>query len=147
MIKSNMTAQEWKENGNKEFNKENWSEALSCYTNALKLVEEENVEKAIYYKNRAAAYLKLQDYEKVIKDCNNALKICSKDPKALFRRCQALEALERFEEAYRDARCIILSDPNNKYFQLIAARLHEIVQKRHKENSRVSAKVYIHRDC
>ncbi|XP_070153538.1 protein unc-45 homolog B [Polyergus mexicanus] len=141
MAKSDMTAQEWKEKGNEEFNKGNWSEALDCYTNALNLVKEDNAEKAIYYKNRAAAYLKLLDYEKVIKDCDNALKICSNDPKALFRRCQALEALERFEEAYRDARNIILSDPNNKSIQPIAARLHEIVQERHKEMSCISAKV------
>ncbi|XP_050453184.1 protein unc-45 homolog B [Cataglyphis hispanica] len=141
MTKSDMTAQEWKEKGNEEFNKGNWSEAVDCYTNALNLVKEDNAEKAIYYKNRAAAYLKLLDYEKVIKDCDNALKICSNDPKALFRRCQALEALQRFEEAYRDARNIILSDPNNKSIQPIAARLHEIVQERHKEMSRVSAKV------
>ncbi|KAL0130663.1 hypothetical protein PUN28_002351 [Cardiocondyla obscurior] len=136
-----MTPQEWKEKGNEEFNKSNWSEAVNHYTNALKLVKEDNTEKAIYYKNRAAAYLKLSDYEKVIEDCNSALKICSNDPKALFRRCQALEALKRFEEAYRDARNIILADPNNKVIQPIAARLHEIVQQRHKENSRVSTKV------
>lgn len=139
-----MTAQEWKEKGNEEFNKGNWSEALNYYTNALKLVKEENAEKAVYYKNRAAAYLKLHDYEKAIADCDSALKICCNDPKALFRRCQALEALKRFEEAYRDARNIILSDPNNKVIQPIAARLHEIVQERHKENSRIGAKVNIH---
>ncbi|XP_012529737.1 protein unc-45 homolog B [Monomorium pharaonis] len=141
MTESDMTAQEWKELGNEEFNKGNWSEALSHYTNALKLVNEDSAEKAVYYKNRAAAYLKLHDYEKVIEDCNNVLKICCNDPKALFRRCQALEALERFEEAYRDARNIILVDPNNKAIQPIAARLHEIVQERHKENSRISTKV------
>lgn len=141
MTKSDMTAQEWKEKGNEEFNKGNWSEALNCYTNALKLSKENNTEKAVYYKNRAAAFLKLKDYEKVVTDCDDALKICPNDPKALFRRCQALEALERFEEAYRDARNIILSDPNNKSILPIATRLHEIVQERFKENSRVSAKV------
>lgn len=144
MAKTDLTAQEWKEKGNEEFNKGNWSEALDCYTNALKLVKEENSEKAIYYKNRAAAYLKLLDYENVIKDCDNALKICANDPKALFRRCQALEALERFEEAYRDAKNIILCDPNNKAIQPIAARLHEIVQERLKEMSRVTSKVNIY---
>ncbi|XP_011685099.1 PREDICTED: protein unc-45 homolog B [Wasmannia auropunctata] len=141
MTKSDITAQEWKEKGNEEFNKGNWSEALSHYTNALKLVKEDNAETAVYYKNRAAVYLKLCDYERVIKDCDDALKICFNDPKALFRRCQALEALGRFEEAYRDARNILLSDPGNKIIQPIAARLHEIVQERHKENSRISAKV------
>ncbi|XP_034183265.1 unc-45 myosin chaperone isoform X2 [Osmia lignaria lignaria] len=138
---TNLSAREWKEKGNEEFNKANWSEALSCYTNALKLTNEDNSEKAIYYKNRAAAYLKQEEYNKAIKDCDEALKICPNDPKALFRRCQALDALERFEEAYRDARYIISADPGNKAIQPIAARLHEIVQERYRQNSRVSAKV------
>ncbi|XP_031364075.1 protein unc-45 homolog B [Apis dorsata] len=137
----NLTAHEWKEKGNIEFNKGNWSEALSCYTSALKLADKDNSEKAIYYKNRAATYLKQEEYNKAIKDCDEALKICPNDPKALFRRCQALEALERFEEAYRDARYIISADPANKTIQPIAARLHEIVQERYRQNSRISAKV------
>lgn len=140
---TNLTAQEWKENGNVEFNKGNWSEALSCYTSALKLANEDNSDKAIYYKNRAATYLKQEEYNKVIEDCDKALKICPNDPKALFRRCQALEALERYEEAYRDARYIISADPGNKAIQSIAARLHEIVQERYRQNSRVNAKVCI----
>lgn len=138
---TNLTAPEWKEKGNEEFNKGNWSEALSCYTSALKLTTEDNADKAVYHKNRAATYLKRGEYKKAIQDCDEALKICSNDPKALFRRCQALEALERFEEAYRDARYIISSDPGNKAIQPVVARLHEIVQERHRESSRVSAKV------
>ncbi|KOC64160.1 Protein unc-45 like protein B [Habropoda laboriosa] len=137
----NLTALEWKEKGNEEFNKGNWSEALSCYTNALKLTNEDNSQKSIYYKNRAATYLKREEYNKAIADCDEALKICPNDPKALFRRCQALEALERFEEAYRDARYILSVDPGNKAIQPIAARLHEIVQERYKQNNRISAKV------
>ncbi|XP_077275601.1 protein unc-45 homolog B-like [Temnothorax americanus] len=125
MAESNMTAQKWKEKGNEKFNKGNWSEALSDYTNALNLVEN-NTEKTVYYKNRAAAYLKLNDYENAIEDCDSALKICCN--KALYRRCQALEALDRFEEAYRDAEIIISSDPNNKVIQLVKKRLHKIVQ-------------------
>lgn len=138
---TNLTACEWKEKGNDEFKKGNWSEALSCYTNALKLTNEDNFEKAVYYKNRAAAYLKQEKYDKTIKDCDEALKICPNDPKSLFRRCQALEALERFEEAYRDARTIVAADPSNKAIQPILAQLHEIVQERYRQSSRVSAKV------
>ncbi|XP_071568478.1 protein unc-45 homolog B-like [Temnothorax nylanderi] len=120
MAESNMTAQKWKEKGNEEFNKGNWSEALSDYTNALNLVDN-NAEKTVYYKNRAAAYLKLNDYENAIEDCDSALKICCN--KALYRRCQALEALEIFEEAHRDAEIIISSDPNNKVIQSVKKRL------------------------
>ncbi|XP_071632084.1 protein unc-45 homolog B-like [Temnothorax longispinosus] len=131
-----INAQEWNKKGNEEFEKGNWSEALSHYTNALKLDEDDTYK--IYYQNRAAAFLKLRDYEKVVEDCNSALKQnCNT---ALRRRCEALEALERFEEAYRDAEIIISSDPNNEDFQCIAERLHKIVQER-KESSHISAKV------
>lgn len=143
MDATNLTAHECKEKGNQEFNKGNWTEALTYYTKALKLTNADDPEKAIYYKNRAAAFLKQEEYKKAIADCDEALKICPNDPKALFRKCQALDALERFEEAYRAARYIISADPGNKAIQPIAARLHEIVQERHKENSRVSVKVCI----
>ncbi|XP_071626383.1 protein unc-45 homolog B-like [Temnothorax longispinosus] len=126
MAESDLTEQEWKEKGNKEFNKGDWSEALSNYTNALKLPKGGNAEKEMFYRNRAATYLKLGDYEKAIKDCNTSLKICCN--KALYRRCQALQALKRFEEAYRDAEIIMSSDPNNKVIQPVKERLHEIVQ-------------------
>lgn len=141
MTKQNLSAQELKEKGNEEFLKGNFDTALAYYTDALKLSTEENAEKAIYYKNRAAVYLKQKEYNKVVADCDQALKICPNDPKALFRRCQALEALERFEESYRDARYIMNLDPSNKAIQPILGRLHEVVQERHKQNSMVSAKV------
>jgi hypothetical protein len=59
-----------------------------------------------------------------------ALEICPTDPKALFRRCQALEALGRVEEAYRDARNAMTSDPGNKALQPALARLHEQAQEK-----------------
>lgn len=141
MTKEEFTSQEWKEKGNLEFNRGNWQEALCYYTNAIKLSVDDNFDKAVYLKNRAAVHLKQLNYEKAIKDCDDALKISPNDPKALFRRCQALDALERYEEAYRDARYIINVDPGNKAIQPIIARLHEIVQERSKQNSRVSNKV------
>lgn len=134
-------SQELKERGNEEFKKENWSKALDHYTSALKLTEIEDSEKAILLKNRAAVYLKQKEYDDAIKDCTEALKISSNDPKALFRRCQALEALERYEEAYRDARCVLNVDPTNRPVRITLARLFEIVQERHKRNSQTSAKV------
>lgn len=141
MTKEKLTSQEWKEKGNAEFDKGNWEEALSYYTNAVNLSVDDNFDKAIYLKNRAAVHLKQLNYNKAIKDCDEALKISPNDPKALFRRCQAFDALERFEEAYRDARYVLNVDPNNKAIKPIIARLHEIVQERSKQNSRVSAKV------
>ncbi|TGZ52664.1 Protein unc-45-like protein A [Temnothorax longispinosus] len=127
MAESDMSAQEWKHKGCEESRKGNLSEALSYYSNALKLTEDE-AEKACLYRNRADIYLQLSDYEKVINDCNSALKICCS--KALLQRCKALEALERFEEAYQDAEIIIALNPNNEDFQRVVDHLREIVQER-----------------
>ncbi|XP_071571598.1 protein unc-45 homolog B-like isoform X2 [Temnothorax nylanderi] len=137
MRKSVMSAHEWNKKGNDEYDERNLSEALKHYTKALNIGENDH-DKVMFYRNRASTYLQLSNYEKVVEDCNSALKICCN--KALATRCQALEALERFEEAYRDAETIISSDPNNKFFQRLARRLLKIVQER-KENSHTSPKI------
>ena len=51
------------------------------------------------------------------------------DPKALFRRCQALEALGRVQEAYRDARHLHNEQPDNREVQPLLTRLYAAVQK------------------
>ena len=51
------------------------------------------------------------------------------DPKALFRRCQALEALGRVQEAYRDARHLHNEQPDNREVQPLLSRLYAAVQK------------------
>lgn len=143
MTKTNLTPQEWKEKGNEEFKDGLYEKALVSYTNALKLVNEDNFDRAVYLKNRAAVYLKQKEFNKAIKDCDDSLKIFPNDPKALFRRCQALEAIERYEEAYRDARAVVLIEPNNKVIQQTVARLHEITQERLRQSSNTSNKVSV----
>lgn len=84
-----------KERGNEAFKKEEWDEALSCYTQGLKLLQDDEKERAVLYKNRAAVHLKQDKCEKAVQDCNKSLEITPTDPKTLFRRAQALERLER----------------------------------------------------
>lgn len=129
-----------KEQGNEAFKNGNFEEAVMLYTKAIKLTSDEK-ELAVYFKNRAAAYLKQEKYEKVIEDCDKALEVVPTDPKALFRRSQALESLERFEEAYRDAREVLKVDPSNKSIQPVLERLHKIVQERATRNAQVTTKV------
>ena len=119
-----------KEAGNQAFAEGDWEKALTCYTQALNLIELDTPEKAILYKNKAAVHLKVSDYEAAIKDCTASLEISPNDPKALFRRCQAYEALEKYEEAYKDARQVHNLDKNNKAIAPILKRLHDIVQDR-----------------
>ncbi|KAK6640668.1 hypothetical protein RUM44_012365 [Polyplax serrata] len=130
-----------KEEGNENFKQGNYRAALKLYTKAIECTPGETDEKCIYYKNRAAANLKLGKFEQAVKDTDKALNISPRDPKALFRRCQALECLDRFEEAYRDARAVLENEPSNKAIQPVLERLHNIVQKRYHENTLTINKV------
>ena len=77
-----------------------FDDALDCYTKAIDVaVDMDNKEKGVYYKNRAAVYLKLEEYENAVFDCNAALELVPNDPKALFRRCQAYEQLGKIDLA------------------------------------------------
>lgn len=87
-------SEKYKEQGNEAFKTGNWDEALALYTKAISLTNEEGKDLATYLKNRAATLLKLENYEEVVKDCDKCLKIIPSEPKALYRRCQALEKLE-----------------------------------------------------
>ncbi|XP_052903432.1 protein unc-45 homolog B [Anopheles moucheti] len=130
----------FKERGNAEFKEDCWEAAVKWYTKAVH-AGEKHKDLSVFYKNRAAAYLKLEQYENAHKDCTHSLEICPNDPKALFRRFQAFEALERFEEAYKDLRTIHTHDPNNKTIKPHLERLHAIVQERARERAQTSNKV------
>ncbi|XP_050302471.1 protein unc-45 homolog B [Anthonomus grandis grandis] len=136
-----MECEKYKEQGNAAFKEEKWDDALQLYTKAINSVKGEPKELAIYYKNRAAAYLKKGEYEKAVNDCDKSLNLCPNDPKALFRRCQALESLQRYEEAYRDATQIFKDDPTNKPIQPYLQRLHRIVEERAQMNAQTSKKL------
>lgn len=134
-------ANRYKEEGNEAFNNNDLVKAVESYTKAIKLAINDSRDLSIYYKNRAAAYLKLNKLDEAVNDCDKSLQIVPTDPKALFRRCQALDSLERYEEAYRDARTIQNEDPNNKAIQPILEKLHTIVQERARKNAQVTTKV------
>lgn len=132
---------ELKEEGNVAFKNNDLDHALNCYLSALKLTSDFSNERAVLLKNCAAVHLKQSNYSKAVEDCDKCLEIVPDDPKALYRRCQALEKLERFEEAYRDAKLIFKLDPSNKIIQPILSNLHTIVEKRAYENTRTENKV------
>lgn len=129
-----------KERGNDEFKNGFWDEALVWYTKAIKCGEKHK-DLPVFYKNRAATYLKLEKYSNALDDCSKSLEGCPNDPKALFRRFQSLEGLERFEEAYRDLRAIHTQDPNNKIIKPHLERMHAIVQERARQRAQTSNKV------
>uniref|UniRef100_A0A1B0DPD5 Protein unc-45 homolog B n=1 Tax=Phlebotomus papatasi TaxID=29031 RepID=A0A1B0DPD5_PHLPP len=130
-----------KEKGNEAFKSGEWEKAISQYTQAIKIGGDAHKDLSIFYKNRAACYLKTNDYGKAEKDCQVSLELSPNDPKALFRKAQALEGLEKFEEAYKSARDAWNADPNNRALQQMLERLHGIVQERVTQHNLTSNKV------
>jgi len=70
-----------------------------------------------------------------------ALAISPQDPKALYRRASALEGLEKYEEAYRDAQMALVSSPaDSATFQPLLSRLHVLVEQRRVKFSQIKEK-------
>ncbi|RDD39537.1 Protein unc-45-like protein B [Trichoplax sp. H2] len=119
-----------KDKGNQYFTQQDYTSAARCYTKALTLCQhKQSTDASIYYKNRAACYLKLNQYQDAITDCNAckysvyrninkltsaALAITPSDTKALFRRCQAFQKLGQLKEAYQEARKLNKLDSKNQ---------------------------------
>ncbi|XP_045617227.2 protein unc-45 homolog B [Procambarus clarkii] len=137
---SEKTPQQLKEEGNEAYKNNDWGTAIEKYTQAITISTEDR-DSSVLYKNRAAVYLKIEDFENTVKDCTRCLEITPKDPKALFRRAQAYESLEQFEKAYADARALQFIDPKNKDVQEMLSRLHKIVQDLIEEKTKTSGKV------
>ncbi|EDW83829.1 uncharacterized protein Dwil_GK13474 [Drosophila willistoni] len=132
----------FKDKGNEAFKAGKWEDAVLQYGLAIKLgAQQQHKELPVFYKNRAAAYLKLEQYDKAADDCTESLRMSPNDPKALYRRATAYEALDKVEEAYKDATNIFKSDPGNKIVQPILHRLHLVVEERGARNAKTSTKV------
>uniref|UniRef100_A0ABD2VTZ4 E3 ubiquitin-protein ligase CHIP n=1 Tax=Trichogramma kaykai TaxID=54128 RepID=A0ABD2VTZ4_9HYME len=66
---ANLSDKELKEQGNRLFNLHKFEDAANCYTKAII----KNPNQALYFTNRALAYLKLKRYESSCQDCRRAL--------------------------------------------------------------------------
>lgn len=80
----------FKEEGNKYFNEGNFGEASSFYTKALSVKSITDSEKAVFLKNRAACFLKLQKYHEAAADCT-AGKV---ERRVLLKNCIVVTTLD-----------------------------------------------------
>jgi len=81
--------------------------------------KEENKTKAKSLKqvcelNKAACYLKLEDFTDAKEACNNVLKDEKQNVKALYRRAQAELGLKNFAECMKDCKAVVEVDPQNR---------------------------------
>lgn len=90
--------------GNTAYGKKDYSRAIELYGKAILCKPD-----PIFYSNRAACYNALGEWEKVIEDTTAAINLDNEYVKALNRRANAYEHLDRYSEALLDftASCII----------------------------------------
>jgi tetratricopeptide (TPR) repeat protein len=70
-----------------------------------------------------------------------ALELKPQDAKALYRRACAFEALEKYEEAYRDAqRALVSSPPDAATFKPLLSKLLPIVEQKRQQASQTKDK-------
>nr|GAT49152.1 ADP/ATP carrier receptor [Mycena chlorophos] len=94
-------AASYKTKGNAAYSTKKFTAAAKLYTAAIEVTPKPE---PVYFSNRAACYVNMvpPQYEQVVADCDEALKLDPNYVKALNRRAMALEGLHRYSEALRD---------------------------------------------
>ncbi|CAH0489056.1 unnamed protein product [Peronospora farinosa] len=122
-----------KELGNKFFSQGSYLDAIECYTTALKLCpaeEEYAYSRAVYFSNRAACLLRLGRTEESVDECTQAVTLSPTYVKALLRRAEAFEKLDKLEEAVADFDAVLKIDPTVRTAAQGRERLQKIVHER-----------------
>lgn len=124
-------SQELKEEGNKLFMKRDHEGAMLTYEKALKLLPPNHIDVASLRTNMAACYVQMGigEYPRAVNECNLALLVAPKYSKALLRRAQCYEALNRFDLALRDVNTVLSMEPNNSNALEIANNLKKEIEK------------------
>ena len=127
---SEESAKALKEKGNEFFKAQKYEEAITFYSKAIKRCSEnEENDKTVYLKNRAASYLKMEKYAEAVIDCVSALSLSPGDVKSLYRYAQGLEGLGKASEALMQLKKLLAIEPKNKEANEMARRLLAIVKK------------------
>ncbi|GAA0171201.1 hypothetical protein LIER_25291 [Lithospermum erythrorhizon] len=121
---SNLNAAELlKAKGNAAYKKRQWNKAVSFYTEAIKL----NDQNATYYSNRAAALLELGCFQQAEDDCTKAISLDKKSVKSYLRRGTARESLLLNKEALQDFKHALVLEPQNKLASQSEKRLRKLI--------------------
>ncbi|XP_039614737.1 protein unc-45 homolog B isoform X1 [Polypterus senegalus] len=118
-----------KDEGNKYFQANDYTNAIQSYTKALQLCKDKKVG-AVLYRNRAACHLKQENYVQAASDASRAIDVDAADVKALYRRCQALEKLGKLDQAFKDVQRCATIEPRNKSFLETLRRLGSDIQEK-----------------
>lgn len=102
-------ASEWKAKGNAALSAGNAKEAVACYTKAIELDPSDHV----FYSNRSAAYLSMDDASHALEDAEACIKVKGDWAKGHARKGAALHALRRYDEAVAAYNAGLAVEPGN----------------------------------
>uniref|UniRef100_T1IZN4 Mitochondrial import receptor subunit TOM70 n=1 Tax=Strigamia maritima TaxID=126957 RepID=T1IZN4_STRMM len=115
-------AQAMKNKGNKLFKAGKYDEAIKHYTEAITMCPVDKKDDiATFYQNRAAAYEQLKQYQNVIDDCSEALKLNCRYSKALNRRAKAYELTKELQRCLEDVTAVCILEGFQNQASLIMA--------------------------
>lgn len=111
--------------GNTAYGSKDYPKAIDLYSKAILCKPD-----PIFYSNRAACYNALGKWEKVIEDTTAAINIDNEYVKALNRRANAYEHMEKYSEALLDftASCIIDGFRNEASAQAVERLLKKVAE-------------------
>ena len=114
--RSKLTGPElYKEKGDDQYKNAQFEAAIAEYTKCLDALAKKNALGSPLavktYSNRAACYKQISNFDGTISDCTAVLEVEPDNVKALIRRAQAFEGVERYRFALQDVKvscCFIL---------------------------------------
>ncbi|KAF1849064.1 mitochondrial precursor protein [Cucurbitaria berberidis CBS 394.84] len=111
--------------GNKAYGSKDYNRAIDLYAKAILCKQD-----PVFYSNRAACYNAMSDWDKVIEDTTAAINLDNEYVKALNRRANAYEQVERNSEALLDytASCIIDGFRNENSAQSVERLLKKVAE-------------------
>lgn len=101
-----------KEVGDTKYKAADFEGAIAAYTKCIDGLTNKASELAVKaYSNRAACYKQLSNFDGTIEDCSMVLEADPQNAKALVRRAQAFEAVERYKLALQDVKTVLQLPP------------------------------------
>jgi len=100
-----------KERGDDAYKNANFEGAIEHYTKCIDILQSESKSDSPLalkaYSNRAACYKQISNFDGTISDCTAVLEVEPENIKALIRRAQAFEGVERYRFALQDVKTVL----------------------------------------
>lgn len=103
--------EKFKEQGDASYKNAAFEEAIGHYSKCIDQLQNEGNSGSDLalkaYANRAACYKQISNFDGVISDCTAVLEVDPENVKALIRRAQAFEGVERYRFALQDVKTVL----------------------------------------